>query len=395
MVLINIFFASIIAIIFCLALVSVFANRGKTLWLKRLADIGPGLMTSLGVTGTFLGIYLGLRQFNVEQIDDSIPSLLAGMKLAFFTSVVGLFASVIFRILKNFAPAQKVETAVNDDPIALLQLIAQNTEAQTRALIGDEDSSLLTQIKSTRTDMNDRFKAQITAFKDFAETMAENNTNALIEALEGVIRDFNEKLTEQFGENFKQLNEGVEKLVGWQESYKVHVEHMEDKIRQAVTALESSQIALKNIEDSTARIPEHTLALKSVVDEAGIAIKATGGLLIGIEALAAKVGIAYPQIEKNVDDLTSNLERSANEQKNTLTEASDEMADGLRKSMETLQSGLNSSFEIFDTQMQNELTRVLQTMGDQLGSISNKLAFDYDAFADAAQKVISATGRDH
>jgi len=41
--------------------------------------------------------------------------------------------------------------------------------------------------------------------------MAENNSKALIEALQEVIRDFNAKINEQFGENFKQLNEAVGK----------------------------------------------------------------------------------------------------------------------------------------------------------------------------------------
>ena len=391
---INVVFIAIIGIILLLGFVSIFIDKGKIGWIRRLAETASGLMTSVGVTGTFLGIFLGLKKFDVTQIDASVPLLLEGMKLAFLTSVVGLIASIFFRIVKNFAPAQEVDTKSNEDPIALLQLIVKNTADQTRALVGDEDASLLTQIKNTRIDMNDRFKDQISAFKDFAETMAENNTNALIEALEGVIRDFNEKLSEQFGENFKQLNHGVGKLVDWQENYKDHVEQMELKISEAVTAVEASKNALMQIEESTERIPEHALALKSVVEEAGTAIKVTGGLLVGIETLAGKVGTAYPQIEQNIVDLTSNLERSASEQKKSLSEASDSMTDGLRKSMETMQAGLNSNFEIFDNQMQNEMQRALQNLGDQLGSISHKLSTDYNAFADAAQRIIRISGRD-
>ena len=43
-------------------------------------------------------------------------------------------------------------------------------------------------------------------------------TGQLIEALKEVIRDFNKNLNEQFGENFKQLNEAVERTVVWQET---------------------------------------------------------------------------------------------------------------------------------------------------------------------------------
>jgi hypothetical protein len=34
-----------------------------------------------------------------------------------------------------------------------------------------------------------------------------------------VVKDFNARINEQFGENFKQLNEGVAKLLVWQEQH--------------------------------------------------------------------------------------------------------------------------------------------------------------------------------
>ena len=57
-------------------------------------------------------------------------------------------------------------------------------------------------------------------FNEFAEQMAENNTQALIEALEEVMRDFNTKINEQFGDHFRQLNEAVGRINDWQEQYR-------------------------------------------------------------------------------------------------------------------------------------------------------------------------------
>ena len=39
--------------------------------------------------------------------------------------------------------------------------------------------------------------------------MAKQNTEALVEAIRGAMEDFNSKINEHLGENFKQLNEGV------------------------------------------------------------------------------------------------------------------------------------------------------------------------------------------
>ena len=38
------------------------------------------------------------------------------------------------------------------------------------------------------------------------------------------MKDFNAKINDQLGEDFKQLNSSVQALVTWQENYKTHVE---------------------------------------------------------------------------------------------------------------------------------------------------------------------------
>jgi hypothetical protein len=56
-------------------------------------------MTGLGILGTFLGLALGLGSFDgtdIYTISDNIGPLLAGMKVAFHTSVYGIFFSLIF-----------------------------------------------------------------------------------------------------------------------------------------------------------------------------------------------------------------------------------------------------------------------------------------------------------
>ena len=67
--------------------------------LNRKAD--PGKLaygaTSLGVLLTFLGIWQGLQGFDVADTDASIPILLEGLKLAFGSSISGLFTSLFIK----------------------------------------------------------------------------------------------------------------------------------------------------------------------------------------------------------------------------------------------------------------------------------------------------------
>ena len=60
-----------------------------------------GTLTGLGILGTFIGLSLGLGSFNgndIYTISDNVGPLLSGMKVAFHTSVYGIFFSLIFNV---------------------------------------------------------------------------------------------------------------------------------------------------------------------------------------------------------------------------------------------------------------------------------------------------------
>ena len=56
----------------------------------------------LGILGTFIGIVLGLRDFDPERLDESIEVLLEGLKTAFYSSIAGISASILFRFVEPF-----------------------------------------------------------------------------------------------------------------------------------------------------------------------------------------------------------------------------------------------------------------------------------------------------
>jgi DNA anti-recombination protein RmuC len=100
-----------------------------------------------------------------------------------------------------------------------------------QSLAGKEDSTLLSQVKLLRQETGYGLKAVYSSLENYLERMADNNSKALIEALKEVIRDFNAKINEQFGDNFKQLNSAVEKILVWQEAYRRQMTEMIDQQR--------------------------------------------------------------------------------------------------------------------------------------------------------------------
>ena len=79
------------------------------------------------------------------------------------------------------------------------------------------------------------------------EKVSEGATSHIIEALNKVISDFNNNLVEQFGDNFKQLNEAVKSMVVWQENYKIMIEKSEEHIKESIKMLEMNAQYTKDL----------------------------------------------------------------------------------------------------------------------------------------------------
>lgn len=377
-------FVAVIIVLFIVGMialpVSAASSKPKKRWASYAAS-APNLLTTVGVFGTFCGILLGLLAFDVNNVTESVPLLLEGMKTAFISSVAGMFAAILFKILQIIFPPSSPASSGN--PIEILSAIQEGIERQNQALNGGEDSSLLTQLQKLRTTLDDNAKAQrqevkdgfqgqILAFEKFAEVIAENNSKALIEALNDVIKDFNEKLTEQFGENFKHLNEAVGKLLEWQEHYRLHIERTETSLNLASDNLANSSSALDKVQASVQTLPAHAQQIENIVNKLSEELNATTSLVGAISDLRNEVKGAMPEVSQNIDALTKSFANKVEESANQLNQSS-----------EKLEQSLESSFAEFDKQMQSELVRSLELMGNHLASISSKLGDDYEQLAKA------------
>lgn len=457
---VSFFFCALILMWLALALIALRSRRAsQSLAGSRFVAMTPNALATLGVLGTFTGILIGLLEFDVTRIDDSVPDLLAGLKIAFTTSIIGIACAIVFRLVRALAPSTGLSagatpddihaalTSIRDDARASAAKSSEQLQALRLAIAADGDSSLLTQVQKLRANIQDGQNEMIHEFREFAKHMVENNQKAIVEALEQVIRDFNENLTEQFGENFKQLNEAVHALVTWQDRYREHVEALEDRLELAVEAVELSQTALEQVQTHAERIPEAIKPLEPAL--AGINSE-TARLSAQTEAFAAlreQALEAFPVIEGNLQKLTSQfatgidqavttsrraLEESerghaalqqqhaaflqeasqaqsrfeeelsaalqqmsehsaqAFAQHGTLIEtAGKEAQQTITESWSKSVTAMNEQFTAFDEQMQKELTRALELLGKNLAAVSEKLVADYTPLTQGLQNLVS------
>jgi len=74
---------------------------------SRTVTSAPSILTSIGIFGTFLGIAIGLMGFNPDDVMSSVPAFLGGIKLAFWSSVVGIFTALILRVRFSIYPFEE------------------------------------------------------------------------------------------------------------------------------------------------------------------------------------------------------------------------------------------------------------------------------------------------
>lgn len=66
---------------------------------RGILELIPDILTSLGILGTFVGLMMGLREFDpsgYEQMAGSVSPLINGIKVAFITSIYGISLSLAY-----------------------------------------------------------------------------------------------------------------------------------------------------------------------------------------------------------------------------------------------------------------------------------------------------------
>lgn len=332
---------------------------------SKFREYAPTLMGALGILGTFFGIIIGLLNFNTESIDTSIPVLLGGLKTAFITSIVGMFFAIAFNALDAFFFANKRnKSAVNEPDLITPDHIHHELKEQNQFLeklvsgmSGSEEGSLVAQIKLLRNEINDTSRTQLShhnefsnklweQLQQFADLMAKGATEQIIDALRQVIIDFNNNLTEQFGENFKALDASVKKLVDWQENYKTQVEQMGAQYQQSVESLVETRGAVAGIWEECKEIPLAMAELRDVLQVNQHQISELSLHLDAFVLLRDKATDAIPAIHEKLDEVGELLKAGALSVSTSLGQTGEELltnANAMRIALDEGSEGFRQS----------------------------------------------------
>lgn len=83
-----------------------YATWDQVVWAasnRRISAAAPGLLVAIGILGTFVGLVLGLPDSGQDVSQRQVYELVAGLRLAFFSSIYGIAGSIIFSFLEKHA----------------------------------------------------------------------------------------------------------------------------------------------------------------------------------------------------------------------------------------------------------------------------------------------------
>ncbi len=151
-----------------------------------------GTLTGLGILGTFLGLSMGLGSFtgnDIYTISDNVGPLLSGMKVAFHTSVYGIFFSLIFNFVYRSIMADAYDKLENF-------LNAFRQFAMPTVATEDENSAAMLVYQA---NMANSMKQMLELLK--------GNALEQSEGVERIVNQFMEQMSESMGVHFQKLGD--------------------------------------------------------------------------------------------------------------------------------------------------------------------------------------------
>jgi hypothetical protein len=353
----------------------------------KTAANGPTILTTVGIFATFLAIALGLKNFDSANIQNSIPDLLNNLKTAFWASVAGVGAALTLKgreYIWGYSVPKGEQQA--PDEVGAVEIVKGLGRVE-HALVGGEEGSLISQVKLLRSESRDELRRLGDAQAKALEKLSEMGSKTLIEALKDVIRDFNKNLTEQFGENFKELNAAVGKLVQWQEQYRLHVEDTTKKLGEMQAAFERTAADYGNVVEKSAAFAKVSEDIGLVVKEMDVRHKMLVGQNEALASVLEKASGTLPEIEKKMVELARQLADGMAENRRILDDA-------LNAHVATIQFGAQAASEgIKKTSEESAqaMMRVAANANEHLANAAKQL----QERSDENQKAIGRAMQEH
>lgn len=340
---------------------------------RRLLNAGSGLLVGLGLLGTFLGLTIGVMDFDsgsTEAIQSSINELLNGMGTAFATSLVGMACSLLYiffekTILNRF---QRNITSL----CKLLDTEYYISQPEKYALIYERMNSNLFTLFTSKDQQGNELKPGNVLRELYEENKKQNMylsglseeviftqaNKAMQESLKPLVEQVNQ-MTKELGEKLdsfansvkspgdnmangivKDLKDAIDKMA---RELKMSVsDSMSGKIDGLETAVQSLASFPSQIENMTQSMVNNFAGIEELVNKLANNTASTNNDIIN--SVREQIGLATT----NMSNLTQNLQTTMDridKQFSDSSNASTEKLNGMLKEVERVITQINGQAE--------------------------------------------------
>lgn len=375
---------------------------------SKTAELAPNILTSIGIFGTFLGVALGLWSFDTTDIHGSVPKLMDGLKTAFWSSIAGLLGALTIKLRSTFAQsgrrtAQQTRVASIDDLDASLKLLADQFNHQ-------NEESMQALLKRQHEDNQNGVRQIVYVLEHYEERMADANAKALVEAIEAVMQDFNTRINEQYGDNFKRLNESVGKMLDWQNNYRAQLQQLIDEQERTASSMKEASNAFEYMVKHANAFNGISESLQDLLNGLEAQRANLQNQLGGLATVVNNAAEGLPHLEERIGALTTGIAKQVHEQQRWTVEHITQAHEGIQQQLSEVleKSGaklqqqqqlthqqltriaekVERQVAVLDDSMEEELNKALQTFGMQLAALSEKFVSDYSPLTEKLQQVV-------
>ncbi len=240
---------------------------------ERLSQV-PGVMTGLGILGTFIGLSLGLQSFNTgttAQITGSIEPLMNGIKVAFHTSIYGMVFSLVFNYVYK-RRLDEAETALDIFLRNFRKYVLPDTEKEGINKLFDMQKEqtvaiiALTEALTVRLPegLKEYLEPRLDHLDDTIDSFSRVATRNQMDQMERIVDKFLKEMNNTLGSSFSNLSKVVNQSLYLQES---NEEQLKGIYSKNAMAAESMQKTVEEMEQVAERLKDVSTAVEKYVKE--------------------------------------------------------------------------------------------------------------------------------
>ncbi len=236
---------------------------------ERLSQV-PGVMTGLGILGTFIGLSLGLQSFNTgttAQITGSIEPLMNGIKVAFHTSIYGMVFSLVFNYVYK-RRLDEAETALDIFLRNFRKYVLPYTEKEGINKLFDMQKEqtvaiiALTEALTVRLPegLKEYLEPRLDHLDDTIDSFSRVATRNQMDQMERIVNKFLAEMNNTLGSSFSSLSKVVNQCLYLQEAN-------EEKLKEIYTKNAASAEGMKKTVEEMQQVADRLKDVSTSVEK--------------------------------------------------------------------------------------------------------------------------------